>query len=217
MEAVTRDAHRGMAAAVFEKGFDDITKEERNVGKTMNFAIVYEVSAEGLAPRLTSTTGTSWSVDEARNLIETLKGRFPNLAKWKDFVRWHVKKYGFISTPLGRRRYFEKKDDREMREAVNMPIQSVASDFMLISIINVNRLLKERGLDAWGVNEIHDQIILECRDDKGVIREVAQTLKEAMTDLRWPNSKQPFDWLTVPILVDIEVGYNMGNMKEMEV
>jgi DNA polymerase-1 len=216
VEAVSKDAHRGMAAAVFEKNFEDITHEERQVGKMLNFAIVYEVSAEGLAPRLTAETDTHWSVPDAGNLIDTLKSRFPSLAKWKDFVRWHVQKYGFISTPLGRRRYFQKKDDREMREAVNMPIQSLASDFMLISIIKINRRLKHENVNAWLVNEIHDSVIAECVDDRNVILKVAYILKEEMEEMYWPVSGNKFDWLTIPVKADIEIGYNMGHMTPLK-
>jgi len=217
LEAVRVDAHRGMGAAVYDIPFAEVSKEQRSVGKTMNFAIVYEVSAEGLAPRLTAATGTHWSVSDAENLISTLKARFSNLTKWKEFVAWHVKKYGFMVSPLGRRRYFSKRDEADIRAAINFPIQSIASDMMLIGLISVNKLIKERNLPAWAVNEIHDALVLECPDDKNIIKEVAKTLKEAMLDLRWPVSREKFDWLNVPILVDIEVGYNAGNMREMEV
>lgn len=221
--AVAVDAHRGMAAAVYGIPFEEVTKEQRNVGKMCNFAISYEVSAEGLAPKLMAATGEEWTVEGAANLIETLKSRFPNLAKWKEFITWHVKKYGYVTTPLGRRRYFEKKDDKAVREAINTPIQSVASDFMLIGVINVNRLIKERGVVGWLVNEVHDQIVAEVPilrekiEDlpENVVR-MASILEEGMLDLRWPVSKKPFDWLTVPVKVDIEWGFNMGNLKEIK-
>jgi DNA polymerase-1 len=217
--AVSEDAHTGMGATIYDVPFSEVTKEQRSVGKTVNFAIVYEVSAVGLAPRLTEATGTHWEVDDAQSLIDSLKSKFPSLTKWKKFVEWHVKKYGYMTSPLGRRRYFPTRgaDDREIREAINFPIQSMASDMMLIGLINLNRLLKERGIDAWAINEVHDALVVECRDDELLVKEVASTLKDAMLDLRWPNSKEEFNWLSVPIKVDIEVGYNMGNMKGIEV
>jgi DNA polymerase-1 len=224
-EAVSVDAHKGMAAAVYDIPFDDVTKEQRNIGKMCNFAISYEVSPEGLAPRLAAVTGDLWSVEDAEALIDRLKARFPNLARWKEFVAWHVRKYGFITSPLGRRRYFEKKDDKSLREAVNMPIQSIASDFMLIGVINVNNLIKDRGVDGWLVNEVHDQIVAEVPVKWDVGRELedvptsvitmAELLKEGMLDLRWPVSGEEFKWFDQPVGVDLEWGYDMGNLKEL--
>lgn len=223
-EAVAVDAHRGMAAAVYDIDFDKVTKEQRNLGKMCNFAISYDVSAEGLAPKLTAATGEHWDVDSAESLITTLKGRFPNLAKWKDFVHWHVKKHGYIMSPLGRRRYFEKRDDKELREAVNMPIQSVASDFMLIGVININNLIKKYKINGWLVNEVHDQIVAEVPIKYGArsgdvptsVLEMASILQQGMLDLKWPVSGKPFKWFEgMPCKVDIEWGYDMGNLKEL--
>jgi DNA polymerase-1 len=224
-EAVKVDAHSGMAAAVYDILFEDVTKEQRNVGKMCNFAIGYDVSAEGLAPKLTAITGEQWDVEQAKSLITTLKERFPQLAKWKEFVAWHVKKHGYIMSPLGRRRYFEKRDDKELREAVNMPIQSVASDFMLIGVINTNRLIEKHNIKGWLVNEVHDQIVAEVpvkwevgkelHDVPTSVLQMAQIMKEGMLDLRWPNSKEPFDWFDQPVGVDMEWGYDMGNLTEL--
>lgn len=224
-EAVRFDAHKGMGAAVYGIPFEEVTKEQRNVGKMCNFAISYEVSAPGLAPRLTAITGDKWTTDDAEDLINTLKARFPRLAKWKEFVAWHIKKYGYVTTPLGRRRYFEKKDDKAIREAVNTPIQSVASDFMLIGVINVNKLIKKYGINGWLVNEVHDQIVAEVpvswdfgrelEDVPSSVMEMAGLLKEGMLDLKWPVSGEPFEWFNQPVSVDIEWGYDMGNLKEI--
>jgi DNA polymerase-1 len=222
-EAVAVDAHRGMAATVLGIPFDDVTKEQRNMGKMCNFAISYEVSAEGLAPRLSATLNEPYTVEDAENLINTLKARFPSLAKWKEFVGWHIKKFGYIASPLGRRRYFEKKDDKTIREAVNMPIQSIASDFMLIGVINVNNLITSRGVAGWLVNEVHDQIVAEvpvspkCPEDEVPtnVLNMAEILKEGMLDLRWPISKKEFAWFDQPVGVDLEWGFDMGNLKEL--
>jgi DNA polymerase-1 len=222
-EAVAVDAHRGMASAVFDIPFDEVTSEQRNLGKMCNFAITYEVSPEGLAPKLSAVQGRKWEVDEADALIKTLKARFPQLAKWKEFVKWHVRKHGYITSPLGRRRYFEKKDDKSIREAVNMPIQSIASDFMLIGVINCNDLIIERGVEGWLVNEVHDQIVAEVPlgtefdDDVPVnVLKMAQLLQDGMLNLRWPISKEPFDWFKdAPVGVDLEWGFDMGNLKEL--
>ncbi len=222
-EAVAVDAHKGMAATVFDIPFDEVTSEQRNLGKMCNFAISYDVSPEGLAPKISSVAGEKWSVADADALIKRLKARFPNLAKWKEFVKWHVRKHGYITSPLGRRRYFEKKDDKSIREAVNMPIQSIASDFMLIGVINVNNLIKKYEVEGWMVNEVHDQIVAEVPvldvtlvDDVPVtVISMARVLKEAMLDLKWPVSKQEFKWFDQPMGVDLEWGYDMGNLKEL--
>jgi DNA polymerase-1 len=225
-EAVAVDAHKGMAAAVFDIPFEDVTKEQRNLGKMCNFAISYDVSPEGLAPKISAVAGEKWSVEDADALIKRLKARFPNLAKWKEFVKWHVRKHGYITSPLGRRRYFEKKDDKSIREAVNMPIQSIASDFMLIGVINVNNLIRKYEIEGWMVNEVHDQIVAEVPvlpdttlvDDVPVtVISMARVLKEAMLDLKWPVSKQEFKWFDQPVGVDLEWGYNMGNLRELEI
>jgi DNA polymerase-1 len=223
-EAVAVDAHRGMASAVLDIPFDEVTKEQRNLGKMCNFAITYEVSAEGLAPKISAVAGETWTVEDADNLIKRLKSQFPQLAKWKEFVKWHVRRHGYITSPLGRRRYFEKKDDKSVREAVNMPIQSIASDFMLIGVINVNNLIKKYEVEGWMVNEVHDQIVAEVPvlpdttrvDDVPVtVISMARILKEAMLDLKWPVSKQKFDWFDQPVGVDLEWGPDMGNLQEL--
>jgi DNA polymerase-1 len=140
------------------------------------------------------------------------------LEKWKRYVEWHVNRYGFIDTPLGRRRYFSVKNEEAIRQAVNMPVQSLASDFMLLGLIATNKLIKERGLDAKLLNEVHDQLVGETPlEPESNIIELGRAIRDGMLDLRWPLSKEPFNWFTVPAKVDLEWGLDMGNLKELEV
>jgi DNA polymerase-1 len=231
LRAVEKDAHRGMGAEVFGVPYGDITSEQRRIGKTCNFAIVYLVSAEGLAPILTEETGRLWSVQEADDLIENLKSKFPTLGKWQLFCEWHIRKYGYVVSPLGRRRYFGRKDAKDIRDGTNTPIQGTASDFMLIGIINVKRLIEERDVAAYPINEVHDQIVLETpilgdytgnhsrqtglHVPESVIT-AGEVLQEAMLDMRWPVSGDAFKWLITPLSVDLEWGYNMGQLEPLE-
>jgi len=227
------DVHRAMAATLFNIPFESITKEQRMIGKTTSFAIIYGIGPEALAEDFTIATGNNWSVGDAADIVDIISKRFPGISAWKKYVEWHIKKHGFIESPLGRRRFFEIKDEKEIRESINSPIQATASDFTLIGIIQVNRLLKQRGINGYLVSEVHDQIIGEARDngerrmlkmkDGGEIEvsedayQLALAIKEGMVDVKWPNSGEPFDWMSVPLVVDVSVGGNMGEMVEVEI
>jgi hypothetical protein len=94
---------------------------------------------------------------------------------------------------------------------------------MLIGVINCNDLIVERGVEGWLVNEVHDQIVAEVPlgtefdDDVPVnVLKMAQLLQDGMLDLKWPISKESFDWFKdAPVGVDLEWGFDMGNLKEL--
>ena len=139
------DIHASTAAKVFNVPLDKVTREQRGNAKTVNFGIIYGVSAFGLSNQ------TDLSRSEAKELIETYYKTYPKLRNYMseqvDFAREH----GYVETILGRRRYLKDINSRNAvvrgaaeRNAVNAPIQGSAADIIKLAMINIHRRFKKR-------------------------------------------------------------------------
>lgn len=173
------DIHKQVASKVFEVLMDEVTKEQRTAAKAVNFGIVYGISDFGLAGQLNITR------KRAKSYIEQYLDKYSGIKKFMDEIVEEAKEQGYVETLFHRRRYIpELKSNNYMvrqfgsRAAMNTPIQGTAADIMKIAMINVFKRIKEEGIDAKIVLQVHDELILECSKD--CAEEAKKVLKEEM-------------------------------------
>ncbi|MFN2149727.1 MAG: DNA polymerase, partial [Anaerolineales bacterium] len=145
-----QDIHAATAAAVEGVPIEDVTPEMRRHAKAINFGLIYGMSAFGL------TRTTDLTLAEAENFVKSYFERFPGVKTYLDGVREQVVKDGYVSTLLGRRRYFpqllkestvsEIARARALREAINAPIQGTAADIIKLAMLDLPPALAEAGL-----------------------------------------------------------------------
>ena len=198
-----RDLHDEVARVLYGPNF---TKEQRVRAKAVNFGIPYGRDAYSIALE------HKMSIQEAQKLIDDWFRRMPKAKEYIDSCRMAVVQGKTLQTEIGRKRRFGLVTAENLKqlqnEAANFAIQSLASDFTLISAMTAAPLL--RGLDAHIVNLVHDSILVEVPDDPAVIRQVAKVMTEVMieTPKRAVNSAVPFD-------VEVKVGKEWGNLSEL--
>ncbi|MCA0932696.1 DNA polymerase I [Lutimonas saemankumensis] len=190
------DIHRSTAANVFNVPIEDVTREQRSYAKTVNFGIIYGVSAFGLSQQ------TDLSRSEARELIETYYETYPTLksyiAKQVDFARDH----GYVETILGRRRYLKNINSRnaivrsaDERNAVNAPIQGSAADIIKIAMIRIHELLKKENYRSKMLLQVHDELVFDMhKDELELLRPLIKNTME--------NAYK----MSIPLTVDIGLG-----------
>lgn len=199
-----KDLHDAVAAEMFGPDFD---KEQRVMAKTINFGIAY-----GRGPGSIAQTFKK-SMNEARAIIAKWFKPMPYVKEWIDNRRAMAKRGEACTTIFGRERHFVVTNEdlnHVQNEYINTPIQSIASDFTMFSLIEIDKFLRENNLDARIVTTVHDSIIVECRDEKDLVDLVAQTCVRIMAET--PLKYVPD--CPVPFKADAEVGYSYGAMKE---
>jgi DNA polymerase-1 len=192
------DIHRKTAAAVFGMPEEYVTDEMRKRAKAVNFGIVYGISGFSLAKDI----GTS--VSEATKYIKNYLFNYPFIDKYLEDVVALAKEQGYTSTIFGRRRYIPELSAQNgalrafgKRVAMNAPIQGAAADIMKLAMLAVYRRIKREGLDAKIVMQVHDELILEVRDDQ--VELAKQILCEEMEGVVT---------LSIPLTVDVTTGKN---------
>ena len=174
-----RDIHTSTAAAVFGVAPEEVTSELRSRAKAVNFGIVYGIGAYSLA----NDIGVSNA--QAKEYIDSYFATYPGVAAYLQNTVNEARQNGYITTLFGRRRSIpELRASNKMtqkfgeRVAMNSPIQGTAADIIKIAMIRVSRRLKEEGLNARLVMQVHDELILEAHKDCAAL--AAQILREEM-------------------------------------
>ena len=192
------DIHTRTAAAVFSCPEEQVTSEMRKRAKAVNFGIVYGISGFSLAKDI----GTS--VPEATRYIKNYLMNYPSIDRYLENVVKEAEENGYTTTIMGRRRYIPELKAAKAplrafgkRVAMNAPIQGTAADIIKLAMINVDKRLKAEGLDAHLVMQVHDELIVEARDD--IKERVALILKEEM---------EKTCELTVPLTAEVTTGKN---------
>ncbi len=192
------DIHASTAAKVFNVPIDEVTREQRSNAKTVNFGIIYGVSAFGLSNQ------TDLSRSESKELIETYYKTYPKLRNYiseqVDFAREH----GYVQTVLGRRRYLNGINGSNAvvrgaaeRNAVNAPIQGSAADIIKIAMINIHKKLSEGNFQSKMLLQVHDELVFDVhKEELDSIKKLVKTEME--------NAYQ----FEVPLDVEIGVGQN---------
>lgn len=216
------DLHAATAAKVFGIPIDQVTKAQRTGAKKINFGIPYGMSEQGLIDafvgemrRLSIEEGKPFSNDDeeiarltAIQFLETHKEEFPGIWRYMEEQKKIIRKYGYQETLFGRRRYYPKIDGAAFRAAMNFPIQSLASDFSLISCVRANKLLREFNLDALFVLMVYDSLIFDVA--KKDLWSTIKVVKHVMENL-------DFDFINVPLVADIEVGSDLGHIYPVDI
>ncbi len=192
------DVHAATAAKIFGVSVEDVTPSQRRVAKTANFGIMYGISAFGLSQRLRCPR------QEARKIIDDYFATFPAIRRYIDDTLSSARRDGFVETLFGRRRYIADINSSNAtarslaeRNAVNAPIQGSAADIIKLAMIGVDRSLREKGLRARMVLQIHDELLLEVPADE--IDRVREILVGEMENVIR---------LSVPLTVECNYGKN---------
>ena len=197
------DIHTQTASEVFHTPLDEITKLQRSEAKAVNFGIIYGISDYGLSQNLNIPR------KRAKDYIDKYKESYPQIKEYMDKVVKLAKDQGYIETLFKRRRYVPELSSSNFnvrsfgeRIALNTPIQGTAADIIKIAMIDTASKLKEEGLDAQIILQIHDEIIIESSDaDKEKARDILKECMENAANLK------------VDLLVDIGFGESMYESK----
>ncbi len=213
------DVHSLTAKLLFEK--DSIDESERRLGKTINFGVIYGMGAQ----RFARSTGVS--LIEAKYFLNRFKERYPKVFKFLEYQEKLALGQGYVETILGRRRYFHFNKNglgrllgtpledidltiarragmeaQQLRAAANAPIQGSSADIIKVAMVNLSAKLKEAGLAAKILLQVHDELVLEV-DPKDIDETkslVTKTMESAVK-------------LSVPLIVETGVGVNWMEAK----
>lgn len=204
-----KDVHKMSAGWAYGIPEKDVTSEQRiEIKSAVTFGLLYGRSAEALAADL------GWTVDQAQEFIDNYFARFAGVKALIDHYKDFLKEHGWIANLFGRRRrlpdarsHIESIKQRALRQGVNFPIQSTLHDLVLWYQCEINKHMKEYKLKSLMFGEAHDSIMMDIY--KPELKTVAIIVKTVMEN-------PPFDWINVPIVVDIEVGPNLLETKPYE-
>jgi DNA polymerase-1 len=199
------DVHATTASLMFNVGLEDVSKEQRRYAKLLNFAVLYGVTDFGLANQL----GGSFSVAEARALIQQYNERLPTIKAFMESIIQEARSKGFTTTLSGRRRYFpdihaQNRNERlyAERQAMNAPIQGTAADMIKIAMIKVRDALA--GSPVCMLLQVHDELVFEMPEgEMHAIELIRNQMEQALP-------------LNVPVVVDAKVGANWLEMDEVK-
>ena len=192
------DIHASTAAKVFNVSLDEVTREQRSNAKTVNFGIIYGVSAFGLSNQ------TDLSRSEAKELIDTYYETYPKLKAYISKQVEFARKKGYVETVLNRRRYLKDINSANAmvrsgaeRNAVNAPIQGSAADIIKLAMINIYNRFEKEGFKSKMLLQVHDELVFDAhKDELDTIRPIIKhEMENAFT-------------LSVPLDVELGIGEN---------
>ena len=188
------DLHTRTASDVFQVPIDQVTKDQRNVAKTINFGLCYGMTQKGLSSRLNITE------EGAQEFIKAYYKAYPVVKNTLDRLGMKAVKEGHSQTVLGRKRYFQKPDSFGQEKAIerkgrNTPIQSTCGDILKKAIFYIQDEIWN--MPAWIINLVHDEVVLEFRED-------GEEIMRALVEETMVRAGEDF-LKSVPVEVDITV------------
>lgn len=206
--------------AAFMKIAEAERKEKRTRAKRVNFGIMYGIGPPGLVGTL-KKEGIHVTVEEAAALIEQYFEVRPGLKAGMEATKDDAAEHGFLRSFTGRKRrlpeVFSVHNEikaRALRQCINFPIQSGASDMTLMALVLIHRILRDEGFKSKIVLTVHDSIVFDCHVDE--VLEVAKIAKDVMENLPELSDEVlpgiDWTWLKVPIVADIEMGHSWGTI-----
>lgn len=190
------DIHTQTASKVFHVGLNEVTGEMRRKAKTINFGIIYGISAFGLAQRLKIPR------KEAAQIIDEYFVEFPAVKAYMDQSIEKARGFGYAETILGRRRYLRDINSRNMtdrmfaeRNAINAPIQGSAADMLKIAMIQIHEMMRRERMQSKMILTVHDELVFDAHRDE------LDTLKERVDHIM-KNA--------IPMAVKMETGIGVG-------
>lgn len=190
------DIHAATASKIYHLPIEEVSKDQRRNAKSVNFGIVYGISAFGLSEQL------NISRKEAASLIEEYFQQYPAIKKYIDSNIEFARENGYAQTLLGRRRYLYDINSRNNaqrqfaeRNAVNMPIQGTSADMIKIAMIRIWKKFNELGLLSKMILQVHDELVFDVYNPE--IEQVKEIVREEMIH-------------ALPLSIPIEVGIDIG-------
>ena len=190
------DIHTATAARVWGVTLDEVDKEMRRRAKTVNFGIIYGISAFGLSQRIGIPRG------EAKEIIENYFSKFPGIKDYMDTTQDFARQHGYVETLMGRRRYVRDINSKNAtvrgfaeRNAINAPIQGSAADLIKMAMIDIHKWLKNSDLQTKMILQVHDELLFDV--PKGEVDLVKPLIVSYMS-----NAMK----LDVPVLVEAGTG-----------
>jgi DNA polymerase-1 len=190
------DIHTATAARVWGVTLDEVDKEMRRRAKTVNFGIIYGISAFGLSQRIGIPRG------EAKEIIENYFSKFPGIKDYMDTTQDFARQHGYVETLMGRRRYIRDINSKNAtvrgfaeRNAINAPIQGSAADLIKMAMIDIHKWLKNSDLQTKMILQVHDELLFDV--PKGEVDLVKPLIVSYMS-----NAMK----LDVPVLVEAGTG-----------
>lgn len=203
-----QDIHTATIAVILNIAPEKVTKEQRRQAKAINFGLLYGMGAFALSRQ------TGLTLAEAENFVKSYFERMPGVKRYLDETKRLAAERGYVETLLGRRRYFpgltQSAQTREgamararaEREAINAPIQGTAADIIKLAMLRLPAALKDAGLSAKLLLQVHDELVLECPTAE--VDEVARITRAIMSSA--------FK-LEIPLGVEVRSGKNWEEMK----
>lgn len=192
------DIHTATAAQVFKCGIEEVTSDLRRKAKTVNFGIIYGISAFGLSQRLGIPRG------ESAELIKRYFETYPGIKTYMEKTVEDCRINGFVSTMLGRKRMIPDINSANAtvrgfaeRNAINAPIQGSAADLIKLAMIKIHVDMKSAGLKSQMIMQVHDELVFDAfPDELEVLKAIVKKGMETVISTK------------VPILVEMGVGEN---------
>lgn len=209
------DIHKRTASLMFDKKVEDVTKEDRQKAKTINFGLIYGLGAPGLARQL------GISVDESKNLYKIYFSKLPLVKVWLDNIKKKISETGVSLTHWGRKRlvpnaklpinWNDKTEEgrrnnqlagEALRAGANHKVQGSSADITKIAMVRLDKALKTNNMDSLVkmIVQVHDQVIFQVSETINP-EDVVPIIKEAM-ELKVDHF--------VPLTVDVDFGYSWG-------
>jgi len=192
------DIHAVTASKIFNIKPEDVLPEQRRKAKTANFGIIYGISSFGLSQRLNIPK------NEAKEIIDGYFDAFPKVKEYMEKSIENARKYGFVKTLLGRKRYLVDINSANSvvrsvaeRNAINAPIQGTAADIIKIAMIGIHQRMKAEGLKSRMILQVHDELNFEAFENEiEILKKIVKEEMENALDIK------------VPLTVEIGIGSN---------
>ena len=190
------DIHAATAAKIYHLPMVEVGKDQRRNAKSVNFGIVYGISAFGLSEQLGIPR------KEAAALIDEYFAQYPDIQAFIERSKQFAREHGYARTLLGRRRYLPDINSRNAsarsfaeRNAVNMPIQGTSADMIKLAMVHIHHELQRRGLRTKMILQVHDELVFDLyRPEEAEVRElVVREMQQAL----------PLDGLTIDVGIDV--------------
>lgn len=178
-----KDVHSITASKVFKVPLEEVTREMRGKAKTVNFGIIYGISAFGLSQRINIPR------KEAAQIIENYFEEFPSIKTYMDKIVNDARENEYVETIMGRRRYLREINSRNAvqrgfaeRNAINAPIQGSAADMIKVAMINIHDWMQAENLKSKMILQVHDELVFDThKDELELIQEkVPEFMKSAI-------------------------------------
>lgn len=193
-----QDIHTITASKIYNIDPDNVSRNQRSNAKTVNFGIIYGVSAFGLSQQ------TELTRMESKVMIENYFKNYPKLKNYMSEQIEFARNQGYVQTMMGRRRYLPNINSQNNmlrssaeRNAINAPIQGTAADIIKIAMININNKLKNQSLKSKMILQVHDELVFDVfKSEKDIVSRIVKDTMESAVNL------------LVPLKVDMEFGEN---------